>query len=107
MLEGWYMSNAPLAARVAEEHSETAYMTDRALQFLDEQGDAPWCLHLSYIKPHWPYIAPAPYHAMYGHNQVLPPCATSASAPDPHPVYGAIMNHKAGRASRGRRCGTP
>ncbi len=22
----------------------------------------PWCLHLSYIKPHWPYIAPAPYH---------------------------------------------
>ncbi len=72
VLEGWYMRNAPLAARVAEEHSETAYMTDRALQFLEEQGDAPWCLHLSYIKPHWPYIAPAPYHAMYGHNQVLP-----------------------------------
>ena len=23
----------------------------------------PWLLHLSYIKPHWPYIAPAPYHA--------------------------------------------
>ena len=70
--EGWYMRNAPLAARVAEEHSETAYMTDRAIQFLGEQGDAPWCLHLSYIKPHWPYIAPAPYHAMYGHNQILP-----------------------------------
>ena len=26
----------------------------------------PWCLHLSYIKPHWPYIAPAPYNDMYG-----------------------------------------
>ena len=25
----------------------------------------PWCVHLSYIKPHWPYIAPAPYNDMY------------------------------------------
>ena len=110
VLEGWYMSNAPLAARVAEEHSETAYMTDRALQFLDEQGDAPWCLHLSYIKPHWPYIAPAPYHAMYGHNQVLPAVRDERERADPHPVYGAIMNHKAGRAfsrQEVRDCGNP
>ena len=98
VLEGWYMRNAPLAARVAEEHSETAYMTDRALQFLDEQGDAPWCLHLSYIKPHWPYIAPAPYHAMYGHNQMLPAIRDERERDDPHPVYQALMNHKAGEA---------
>jgi hypothetical protein len=26
--------------------------------------------HLSYIKPHWPYIVPAPYHDMYGPNQM-------------------------------------
>ncbi|MCY4550919.1 MAG: alkaline phosphatase family protein [Defluviicoccus sp.] len=95
--EGWYMQNAPLAARVAEEHSETAYMTDRALQFLEEQGDAPWCLHLSYIKPHWPYIAPAPYHAMYGHNQILAAVRETRERDDPHPVYGAIMNHNASR----------
>ncbi len=25
----------------------------------------PWCVHLSYIKPHWPYVAPAPYNDMY------------------------------------------
>ena len=98
LLEGWYMRNAPLAARVAEEHSETAYMTDRALQFLKEQGDVPWCLHLSYIKPHWPYIAPAPYHTMYGHNQVLPAVRDEREREDPHPVYRALMNHKAGKA---------
>ncbi len=22
--------------------------------FIDERGERPWCLHLSYIKPHWP-----------------------------------------------------
>ena len=29
-------------------------------------------LHLSYVKPHWPYMAPAPYHAMYTPEQCLP-----------------------------------
>ena len=32
---------------------------------MTEQGDQPWLLHLSYIKPHWPYVAPAPYAGMY------------------------------------------
>ncbi|SFK24843.1 sulfatase-like hydrolase/transferase [Falsiroseomonas stagni] len=69
---GWKMRNARLPARVREEHSETAYTTDQAIGFMDRQGDDPWVLHLSYVKPHWPYIAPAPYHAMYSPNQCLP-----------------------------------
>jgi arylsulfatase A-like enzyme len=47
-------------------------MTRRAMDFIREQGDQPWVLHLSYIKPHWPYVAPAPYHQMYGAAEVLP-----------------------------------
>ena len=35
-------------------------------------GSRPWVLHLSYVKPHWPYMAPAPYHAMYSYDQCLP-----------------------------------
>jgi arylsulfatase A-like enzyme len=62
---GWLLRNAHLPSRVAEAHSETAYMTDRALHYIDAQGNKPWVLHLSYIKPHWPLLAPAPYHAMY------------------------------------------
>jgi arylsulfatase A-like enzyme len=56
VLSGWSMRHARRPARVKEEHSETAYMTDRALAFIDEAGAGPWCLHLSYIKPHWPYV---------------------------------------------------
>lgn len=66
LLSGWLMENADKPARVAEPDSETPYATTRAMQFIEAAGDRPWCLHLSYIKPHWPYIVPAPYHDMYG-----------------------------------------
>ncbi|SPS01558.1 hypothetical protein CBM2634_B50038 [Cupriavidus taiwanensis] len=47
-------------------------MTRRAIDFIEQSGDQPWVLHLSYIKPHWPYVAPAPYHAICGPEDVLP-----------------------------------
>ena len=88
------MRNARLPAAVKEEHSETAYMTNRAMDFIGEAGDQPWCLHLSYIKPHWPYIAPAPYHDMYGPADMLPANRSEAERADPHPVYAAFMRHE-------------
>jgi arylsulfatase A-like enzyme len=87
------MRNAHLPARIAEEHSETAYMTDRAMAFIEEAGAQPWCMHLSYIKPHWPYIAPAPYHAMFGPGDMLPVNRDERERIDPHPVYRAYMHH--------------
>ena len=93
ILSGWHLKNSPLPARVPEEHSETAYMTNRAMEFIDESGAEPWCLHLSYIKPHWPYMAPAPYHAMYGPNHVLPAVRNESERSNPHPVHGAYMDH--------------
>ncbi len=91
---GWLMRNARLPAAVAEEHSETAYMTNRAMEFIDEAGDTPWCLHLSYIKPHWPYIAPAPYHDMYGPEHMLPANRTEEERREPHPVVAGFMRHE-------------
>jgi arylsulfatase A-like enzyme len=91
---GWLMRNAREPARVKEEHSETAYMTDRAMEFIAQAGAQPWCLHLSYIKPHWPYMAPAPYHAMYGAHDVIAANRSEAERSDPHPVYGAFMRHE-------------
>ena len=66
------MRHARKPARVKEEDSETPYMTRRGMDFIREAGDKPWCLHLSYIKPHWPYIAPAPYNDMYSEADVIP-----------------------------------
>jgi arylsulfatase A-like enzyme len=98
LASGWAMRNARKPARVAEADSETPYMTRRAEEFMAQAGDAPWCLHLSYIKPHWPYIAPAPYNAMYGPEHVVPAVRSEAERRDPHPVYRAFMDLRVARA---------
>ena len=94
VLSGWVMRNTHLPARVHRDHSETAYMTDLAIDRITELGEQPWCLHLSYIKPHWPYMAPAPYHALYGPGDVLPANRSAAEKDSPHPVVAAFMQHE-------------
>jgi len=97
LASGWAMRHARKPARVREEDSETPYMTRRGIDFIREAGDEPWCLHLSYIKPHWPYIAPAPYNNMYGSADVLPAVRSQDERRDPHPVYRAFMDHLVSR----------
>lgn len=90
---GWLYSHADKPAQLRDEDAETPYMTRRAMQFMAEaKADGrPWCLHLSYIKPHWPYIVPAPYHDMYGPEDVLPAVRTEAERQAPHPILGAFQ----------------
>ncbi len=97
ILSGWLLAHADKPARTAEEDSETPYMTRRAMQFIDEAEAANqrWCCHLSFIKPHWPYIVPAPYHAMYNHKHLLPVMRHDIERQNPHPVYKAFMNQRA------------
>jgi arylsulfatase A-like enzyme len=89
VLSGWSMRYARLPARVREEDSETPYMTRRAMEFITDQGDKPWCLHLSYIKPHWPYVAPSPYNDMYSEGDILPANRAERERKAMHPVYEA------------------
>jgi arylsulfatase A-like enzyme len=91
---GWFLRNAHLPAVVDKAHSETAYMTDRAITKIEALDDTPWCLHLSYIKPHWPYIAPAPYHNMYSDDDVQAANRTDAEKQSPHDVVEAFMQHE-------------
>ncbi|MDP5220697.1 alkaline phosphatase family protein [Ruegeria sp. 2205SS24-7] len=92
LLSGWHLKNSNLPARVKEEHSETAYMTMRAQEFIEESGDTPWLCHLSYIKPHWPYMAPAPYHDIYGPESFVPIVRDECEREDPNPVFQAFMS---------------
>lgn len=96
---GWLLAHADKAARIPEEHSETPYMTRRAMRFIDEaeaKGQA-WCAHLSYIKPHWPYIVPAPYHNLYGKEDVQAPIRSEAERVSPNPVFGAFQEERFSR----------
>jgi arylsulfatase A-like enzyme len=91
---GWLLAHSDKAARVPEEHSETPYMINRAMDFMrDAKSDPrPWCLHLSLIKPHWPYIAPEPYASMYKETPLLPVIRSDAERANANPVFKAFMD---------------
>ena len=91
---GWSMRHVRWPARVAEPHSETAYMTDQAIGFVQRMGSEPWVLHLSYVKPHWPYVAPSPYHAMFTADQCPPPVRNQAERENEHPALAAYRQHE-------------
>lgn len=93
-LSGWLLKYSNLAADIPEELSETPYMTGRAMEFMEGAGDEPWLCHLSYIKPHWPYIVPAPYNSMYNQDHVIPPVRSAAEQETDHPVYKAFMESR-------------
>ena len=94
---GFMLANADRPANIREQDSETPWLTDRAIEFIDSAKD-PWLAHVSYIKPHWPYIVPAPYNAMYGENHVPAPLRHDVEREDPHPVYGAYMGNRIAQA---------
>ena len=94
---GWMLSNTDQPANIREEDSETPWLTRQALAFMEE-AEGPWCAHVSYIKPHWPYIVPAPYHAMYGPNHVPAATRSEDERRDTHPVFDAFLSGKVAEA---------
>lgn len=52
-------------ALYSAEHSDTAFLTDRFLATMPAYADQSWFAHLTYIRPHPPLVAPAPYNDMY------------------------------------------
>ncbi|WP_137699400.1 sulfatase-like hydrolase/transferase [Marimonas lutisalis] len=97
VLSGWFLKHSPMAANIDEEDSETPYLTGRGIDFMQE-AEGPWCCHLSYIKPHWPYIVPEPYASMYGPEHVLPVNRSDAERQNAHPVMKGFMDTKVGQA---------
>ena len=57
------VTNRP--CRIPAALSDSTFFTERALTYLKGRNGKPWFLHLGYYRPHPPFIAPAPYHAMY------------------------------------------
>jgi len=97
VLSGWFLRNSAHAANIDEPDSETPYLTRRGMDFI-EQADGPWCCHLSYIKPHWPYIVPEPYASMYGPEHILQVNRSDAERQQAHPVFKAFMDTLVGQS---------
>jgi len=100
---GWLYENARRPANIREEDSETPWLTRQMIKFLEQDApgrERPWMCHLSYIKPHWPYIVPAPYHDMYGPDSHKPVVRDARELENPHPIYAAFTDNAIGQAFR-------
>ncbi len=54
------------------EETETAFMTEQVISHLEREGDRPFFVHLSYLRPHPPYRNPPGYHDLYDPDDVPP-----------------------------------
>lgn len=71
-------------------HSLGAFLTDGFLHWLAARGagDGPWFAHLSYLRPHPPYVAPGEYATMYDPAACPPPSPVPAAR---HRLHDALL----------------
>ncbi len=78
----------------SKEESDTAFITDQVLQFIRRPGRQPWFLHVSYLKPHRPFLAPEPYNLLY-HPDDVPDFKRASSLEveaNQHPYLAYLLN---------------
>lgn len=61
--------------------SDTAFLTDRTLEALEVRRGRPFVAHVTYIRPHPPLVAPAPYNRLVAPADVPPPVPAGFSHP--------------------------
>jgi arylsulfatase A-like enzyme len=57
----------------AKEDSDTAFLTDECLKSLRGRQSG-WFAHLTYIRPHPPFVAPEPYNRLCKGHNIPAPC---------------------------------
>ncbi len=74
------------------DETETAFMTEQVISYLEREGDRPFFVHLSYLRPHPPYRNPPGYHDLYDLDDVPPFDAhpTRAQEQAVHPLIAAL-----------------
>jgi arylsulfatase A-like enzyme len=89
------------AASFAAEDSEASFLTSRFLSWLGVAGAEPFCAHLSFISPHPPFAAAAPYNDLISPADVSVPLrgATKDIEVAQHPLVGALLKTMAADGS--------
>jgi arylsulfatase A-like enzyme len=90
-------------ARYRAQDSNAAFLTDRLIDYLDARTGKPWFAHITYISPHPPFVAPAPYHALYDPADV--PMPLRAETPEAegaaHPWLKYRLHNRGQGATQG------
>ncbi|MCK0103035.1 sulfatase-like hydrolase/transferase [Pseudohalocynthiibacter sp. F2068] len=78
------------------EDSDTAFLTKACLTKLAARKKESWFSHLTYIRPHPPLVAPAPYNRMYDPKSLPQPARldSAASEREIHPFFAPAHAHQ-------------
>jgi arylsulfatase A-like enzyme len=79
-------------AHYKAEHSEARFVTETAISYLRDRENESWFFSLNYVKPHGPYICPAPYHALYGPQDMPEPTRRQNELANNHPYISRCRN---------------
>jgi len=85
-----------LPAPYGAEHTETAFLNDKVMQYIDSKEGNPFFIHLSWLRPHPPFLVREPYHSMYQPAQAEPPVRHYSLAQEQaqHPYVEFVINEK-------------
>jgi arylsulfatase A-like enzyme len=72
----------------AAEHSLSSFLTDHAIAWFSHNS-SPWCVHLSYLRPHPPYAAAGHFSEMYEPADMPSPIPTGQPA---HELHGFLLD---------------
>jgi len=66
------------------------------MQYIDSKEGNPFFIHLSWLRPHPPFLVPEPYHSMYQPAQAEPPVRHQSLAQEKaqHPYVEFVINEK-------------
>jgi arylsulfatase A-like enzyme len=93
--------DAPRRTQYDAAHSQTRFLTERLMAWVDGRcgagsaGAGGWFAHLSFLRPHPPFLAPAPYDAMFDPGSVPAPvrAATRGAEGAQHALLGVMIDH--------------
>lgn len=78
----------------AAKDSDSAFLTDQTIRELSVREHLDWFSLVTYIRPHPPLVAPAPFNSMYPPHSVPPPIAGKPLADEiaSHPFIQAFFS---------------
>ena len=69
-----YPQHATARSVYPEEHHQTTWVADRSIELLERHSaERPFFMWTSFVQPHHPFVAPAPYDTMYDPDEMLLP----------------------------------
>ncbi|MEQ8356225.1 MAG: alkaline phosphatase family protein [Kiloniellaceae bacterium] len=94
-------STAP--PRYSQDETETAFLTGAFLDWMvDRPQDVPWFAHLSFLRPHPPFLVPAPFNEMY--DPAVGPAFRRAASPGEEAAQHPYLAYWLERATAGTFC---